>query len=243
LADQKRRRAVFFANASVHAHQADFCSLGHNNMKAKRAKPIQTWGVTPTIDNYDIATNIGHMCVAWACLEFALFRLFRHVSGLPLAVARSVFYSQVTNASRVGLIHATYSPLLTRNYKPTAINRRIKKLLDRLAPLANERNRYVHDPWARRDHGNRIAQFVLKMRGSHGEIRLVRASDIFALTQKIHTAGKRIAKLTDQLSEKFAASRETLLKDRTLTLTYAKKPPPRQRKSRRLRRQPRSSRA
>jgi hypothetical protein len=189
---------------------------------AKREKQKQaSIKVTDRIDNEAVLLKIGEMCVAWAALEYVLFRLFYYMSGLPTPVARSIFYSQNTNRARINLLHATYTPLLTRSYKPMAGVKKIKKYLDSLANLANKRNDYIHDPWAWQDSAPKLAiQMGLKTKGSHGRLRVVRTKDVAALTKRIETAGKRAVKLTLRFSEQFETSRKRLLLDRDLTLLF-----------------------
>jgi len=107
------------------------------------------------------------------------FRLFYFLTGLPTPVARSMFYSQNTNFARFNLLQATYTPLPTRKYRPTVASKKLKKFIDGLDTLANERNSFIHDPWAHCKTDKRgIAQFGLKTKGSHGQIRHVRSNGV-----------------------------------------------------------------
>jgi len=206
-------------------------------VKATRTKNEHPWRVTARIEKNDaLLMQLGHMCVAWASLEYVLFQLFYHLTGLPTSVVRSMFYAQNTSFAKISLLHATYTPLLTKKYRPLAAGRKLKKFLDGLGALANHRNGFIHDVWAHKQIDKRlIAQFVLKTKGAHGQIRRVRARDIVALTKRIETAGRRAIKLTRQLSPQFAASRERLLRDRDLTLLFANSPPPQSRKTKKPR--------
>jgi hypothetical protein len=186
----------------------------------------RAYRVQAEIFNQQILLRIGEMCVAWAALEYVLFRLFYFMSGLPTPVARSLFYSQTTNLGRINLLHATYTPLLTKNYRPLATVKKIKKYLDGLAPLANERNNFIHDPWANLEGDRRkIVQFGLKSKTSHGQIRPMKAREIAALKKKIDRAGRRAVKLTRALAPQFEASRKRLLQDPDITLLWSNRPP------------------
>jgi hypothetical protein len=116
-------------------------------MAIKTAKPdTRKWRVVNDTQSPAINARVGEMCVAWAALEYVLFRFFYFLSGLPTPIARSIFYSQNTSLGRINLLHSTYTPLLTRKNRPLAASVKIKEFLDGLAPLANERNGFVHDP-------------------------------------------------------------------------------------------------
>jgi hypothetical protein len=167
------------------------------------------------------------MCVAWSGLEYVLFQLFHSLTGLPTPVARSVFWSQTTNLGRVNLLRATFGPLLTNLFNPTKENKQLKGLLDGLAPLATERNSYVHDPWALSPPKKRITvQFHLKSQGSHGRLSIVTAPKIAALTRKINTASHRIALFNQKHRQTFPTSRERLLLDPALSLLLRGLPRP-----------------
>jgi hypothetical protein len=80
-------------------------------MKAARTRQESPWRVTARIEKNDaLLTQLGHMCVAWAALEYVLFQLFYRLTGLPTSVVRSIFYAQNTNFAKINLLHATYTP-------------------------------------------------------------------------------------------------------------------------------------
>jgi hypothetical protein len=210
--------AEFFANVAW--NRIDRYPLDYNTM-ARRIKPKSHWRVISSLDRPGLAQAIGEMCVGWAALEFELFRLFYYASGLPTSIARSIFYSQTSNQARINLLHSTYMPLLIRKDKPLAASRKLKRFLDALGPLANKRNRYVHDPYACDDADLRsIVQYNLKQKSAHGQIQLVKTKDITALTRKIETAANRANRLREELIALFEASRKKLLSNRDLTLLW-----------------------
>lgn len=203
--------------------------------------PPERLKVTLKIYNKAILYRLGEMCIAWSCLEYVLFQLFHSLTGLPTSVTRSVFWSQNTNLGRINLLHATYGPLLTTQSKPTTENRQLKRLLDGLAPLATERNAYIHDPWAFSPTKKRTTvQFHLKSRSAHGQLSVVRAPKIAALTRKINTATLRISLFNQKHRQTFPAWREKLLLDPALTLLLRGSPRPQKRKTKTRRDPPQS---
>jgi len=213
-------------------------------MVAKREVKSKRLRLLAEVKSASINTKLGQLCVKWAALEYVLFILFYRLSGLSTPVARSVFYSQSTNLARINLIHSVYPALLTKNYKPLAVIRKIKKALDALAPLATARNRFIHDPWGHIEGDPRqVVQLVLKTKGAHGSLHRVKASEISDLTARIESAGKRIVILAAQLTPLFEASRERLRLDPDLTLSYRPRSPRPKRTPKKRERPPQSSRA
>ena len=45
----------------------------------------------------EFAEALGHLCAAWSSLEFQMMRMFQAVSGAPIAISRTIFYSIKTN--------------------------------------------------------------------------------------------------------------------------------------------------
>jgi hypothetical protein len=68
----------------------------------------------------DLATELGHMCVAWAALEFRMFCLFNRLSDLPVALARASFYSHRSTRDRGDLILTTAKMVLWGSQKREA---------------------------------------------------------------------------------------------------------------------------
>src|ERR1700738_4595895 len=104
---------------------------------------LRDLGFTP-----DIATELGHMCVAWAALEVQMFCLFNRLSDLPVALARASFYSHRSTRDRGDLILATAKMVLQGSQKRTAAYESLRKLLRSINRTASKRNSYIHDPWA-----------------------------------------------------------------------------------------------
>jgi hypothetical protein len=77
----------------------------------------------------DLATELGHMCVAWAALEFRMFCLFNRLSDLPVALARASFYSHRSTRDRGDLILTTAKMVLRGSQKREAAYTTLVKLL------------------------------------------------------------------------------------------------------------------
>jgi hypothetical protein len=52
----------------------------------------------------DIATELGHMCVAWAAVEYRVFAFYVVITGTPIALARASFYSHFNTRGRIELV-------------------------------------------------------------------------------------------------------------------------------------------
>src|SRR5271155_1837481 len=91
-------------------------------------------GFTP-----EIATELGHMCVAWSVLEWRLFCLFCRLSNLPVALARASFYSHFSTRNRGDLILATAGMVLRGSQKRDAALVALEKLLKSVRRTAAKR--------------------------------------------------------------------------------------------------------
>src|SRR6266516_6173069 len=95
----------------------------------------------------EIATELGHMCVAWAAMEFRIFALFSLITKIPMALARATFYSHYNARNRINLLLAVARMILQANGQPLPEMTELEKLLTKISKTANARNKYLHDPW------------------------------------------------------------------------------------------------
>src|SRR5271155_384771 len=176
-------------------------------------------GFTP-----EIATELGHMCVAWALLEWRLFCLFCRLSDLPTALARASFYSHNSTRGRIELVLTTASMVLHGSQKRTAAFVALDKLTKSIRRTATKRNAYIHDPWAA-DPWNpytTVSQLRLSGKGIHGDGERVSQKDIHQLTGQIVTWADKVHDLDDRIAPLLPSSLEKLDRTRSVTLEFAK---------------------
>ena len=175
-------------------------------------------GYTP-----EIAAALGHMCVAWAALEWALFCLFHRLSDQPTALARASFYSHFSTRSRAELVLSAASMVLRGSQKREAAYKALDKLLKRVNRTAKKRNAYIHDPWAMEPIK---PETTCQMRLSGGELEgqgeHVAEKDLFQLTQQIAVWGERIQDFDQRIAPLVPASLEKLDHTRAVSLVFAK---------------------
>src|SRR5215471_1654403 len=83
----------------------------------------------------DIAAELGHMCVAWAAMEFRIFVLFFLITKIPIALARATFYSHYNARNRISLLRAVAGMILQTEGKPLPEMIELDRLLTKLAKL------------------------------------------------------------------------------------------------------------
>ena len=186
-------------------------------------------------DNPSVAAEIGHLTVAWACVEFRLYHLFQVLTGLPPPLARSIYYSQRTTRARLDLVLAVSAIVLRkrvkRNFfknptvlgKPLAVSKKISNLLGAIGNLAGQRNKFVHDPWASYPRSTRCFQLRLSGKELHGDFEPVRIRDIEGLTLKLETKADALVRLIRLLEPRVLPLLNTLELHHELTLVLATK--------------------
>ena len=61
------------------------------------------------------AEQLGHLCVAWANLEWHMYNVYEVLSGSPPSVARAAFYSLESNRGRRDMITGVSAAVLDRS--------------------------------------------------------------------------------------------------------------------------------
>jgi hypothetical protein len=179
---------------------------------------LRDLGFTPVI-----AEELGHMCVAWAALEWRLFCLYARLSDLPGALARASFYSHRSTRNRTDLILATAAMVLRGSQKREAVRSALEARFKRINRTAAKRNAYIHDPWAMvpSDLGS-VCQMRLSGDDVHDEGERVRGRDIAALTDSIVVHTERLHDLDNRIAPLLSASLGKLERTRSITLRFAK---------------------
>ena len=171
----------------------------------------------------DLATELGHMCVAWAALEFRMFCLFNRLSDLPVALARASFYSHRSTRDRGDLILTTAKMVLRGSQKREAAYTTLVKLLRSVNRTASKRNAYIHDPWAMEpDSPETVCQMRLSGSNLHGLGQRVSQKDLSQLTDQIVIWTNQLRSLDDRIAPLLRASLGKLDRTRSVTLAFEK---------------------
>jgi hypothetical protein len=178
---------------------------------------LRDLGFTP-----ELATELGHMCAAWAALEYRLFSLYVIVSNTPTAVARAAFYSHHNTGNRIDLLGRTATMVLRGTPELEAARADLDRLITSIGRTTKKRNAYIHDPWAAdaNDPVNTVSQLRLSGTGVHGEGQPVSHKDISQLTDQIVHWSDRTRDFYDRVSPLLPASHDKLNRTRSVTLAF-----------------------
>lgn len=180
----------------------------------KRPKPVaRDFSLYLGLPNKEFAQQIGQLTVAWAALEFAVFRLFEVMTGLPVPMARSIYYSARTTAARLELVRSVAVIVLRKRqpkkmFRPhmlgdaLALQKRVLRHLGDIGRIAGDRNKFVHDPWVGEYPSRKLYQLRLGGKEIHGHYEPVRLRDVKKLTATIGTKAVALGKLHNVLAPK-----------------------------------------
>jgi hypothetical protein len=176
----------------------------------------------------DIATELGHMCVAWAALEWRMFALYSLLSGAPHEIARATFYSHHNTSNRAVLVQRTAAMVLHGSSELDTVRTELSRLMLSIKRATKKRNAYIHDPWAAdvADPTRTISQFRLSQTDVHGEGARVNRKDISQLTDQIVAWTESLRDFDGRISSLLSASLGGTL-DRMRSVTLAFHPAPR----------------
>jgi hypothetical protein len=184
----------------------------------------------------EIATELGHMCVAWAAVEWRIFAFYVAITGIPVALARATFYSHFNTRGRIELLKAVATMVLRQNGEPMSELTELEDCLRRLGKTANSRNKYIHNPWSAWDEmPTEVFQMDLGGRGIFGEGRSVKMQDLSLLISSIQSQNESLFELYHRVLPLLPALRRKLDRRRNLPLAFARThiPPAIRRKARR----------
>jgi hypothetical protein len=135
----------------------------------------------------DIATKLGHMCVAWAALEWRMFALYSLMSGAPNAIARAMFYSHHNTSNRAILVQHTATMVLHGSSELDTVRTELSRLMLGINRATKKRNAYIRDPWVAdpTNPSQSISQFRLSETDTRGEAARVNRTEISQLTDQI----------------------------------------------------------
>lgn len=196
-------------------------------------------------DNPALANELGHLNVAWAAMELRIFYLFEVLTGLPVPVARAIYYSLRTTRARIELVQAV-APIVLRRRRalpgrppwelgqPLADLKKVSRLLGSIGRMSGERNRLVHDPWIGFETNTRAHQMRLSGKELMGRFEPVRAREIRALSLRIETKISALHRLYDALAPKVLPLLDKLQSHHEIFLESGKKgSPPKKKKAKR----------
>lgn len=184
----------------------------------------------------EIAAELGHMCVAWASVEWRVFAFYVAITGIPVALARATFYSHFNTRGRIELLKAVATIVLRRNDEPIPEIAELEDLLKRLSKTADKRNKYIHNPWSAWDEmPSEVFQMDLGGRGIMGEGRSVKKQDLTQLIASIQDQNETLFTLYHRILPLLPTLQQKLDKQRNLPLVFARThiPPTIRRRARR----------
>ncbi|MCP2207457.1 hypothetical protein [Bradyrhizobium diazoefficiens] len=195
------------------------------------------------LPNKEFAQQLGQLTVAWAALEFAVFRLFEVMTGLPVPMARSIYYSARTTAARLELVRSVAVIVLRKRqpkkmFRPhmlgdaLALQKRVLQHLGDIGRIAGDRNKFVHDPWAGQYPSRRLYQLRLGGKEIYGHYEPVRLRDVKRLTTFIEGKAVALGKLHNVLAPKMPPLHSILELQHELLLVPKKAAPTQQKKKR-----------
>ena len=184
-----------------------------------------------TTQNITITTNLlavpeyaallGHLCAAWANLEWQMYLVFEQMCGAPHAIARSAFYALESNRGKREMVLAVSKTVLEKQADRSVL----EDILRRIGRTAGQRNRYVHDTWC---VASTQKQEVFQLRLSNAESERrdmdeVKTDDLTAATAQIQKLSEELNAFRNRVAGALPALLEKLRARPGLALVYAKK--------------------
>jgi hypothetical protein len=190
--------------------------------RSPRLSALHDLGFAP-----DIATELGHMCVAWAALEWRMFALYDLMSGTSNAIARAAFYSHHNTSNRPLLVQHTAAVVLRGSSELDTVRTELSRLMLRIHGASKQRNAYIRDPWAA-DLANptrTISQVRVGDTDVDSGVARINRDDISQFTDQIVAWTEYLCDFEGRISSLLTTSLDTL--DRTGSVTLAFHPTPR----------------
>jgi hypothetical protein len=180
-------------------------------------------------DHPILAQELGNLNVAWSALEYRVFGLFEILCGLPIPLARSIYFSQRTTRGRIELVLAIAPVILRKRRGKTGLGgttkdvKRVSTMLGNIISMSGARNKYVHDPWTSTAWGRKPYQLRLGGKEIHSDYESVSLTELKRLISKIETKVEALSRLYDYLAPKLVPLHQRLELQHELTLVFAKK--------------------
>lgn len=166
------------------------------------------------------AEHLGHICVAWANVEWHMYLLFELISGSPPAVARSTFYAIDSNRGRREILLGVARLLLDKQSDKSIL----EDILRRIGRTAGQRNKYVHDTWGvASTQKHEIFQMRMSAIGATGTMEQVTIPDMKNTIDHIKKLAEELHDFRNRISSNIPALLEKYRKLPGLGLQYAPK--------------------
>jgi hypothetical protein len=170
----------------------------------------------------EIATELGHMCVAWAAVEFRIFAFFVRLTDIPPPLARATFYSHHNTRARSKLLFGVATMLFSQDSAPMTELAELDSILTAINKTALNRNKYIHDPWGAWDKME-SAVFQVRLGGAEllGRGHRVKKNELEQLTSQIQKHAEVLYELYTRVLPLIPPLREKLAKLQGLDLVFA----------------------
>lgn len=166
------------------------------------------------------AEKLGHLCAAWANLEWLMYLLFQDISGSPVPIAQSIFYAIESNRGRRDILAAVGSLAIERPGDKTELD----DIIRRIGRCATQRNKYVHDTWCvAQTQNNEVLQMRLSAPKSQRNWEEITVKDIDNTTGHIQTLCEELDAFRSKISPSLPSSLQRLREQPGIALRYAKK--------------------
>jgi hypothetical protein len=181
-------------------------------------QPITVTTNLDTVPAY--AEQLGHLCVAWANLEWNMFSIFEIVCGAPPSVARSIFYAIESNRGKRDILLATAIAVLKSGTEFNVLD----DIVRRIGKTAQQRNKYVHDTWCTAETQNREI-FQLRLGNLEGDrdMEEVTLNDLKATSSHIKKLTGELDDYRKRVLPQLPALLEKLRQQPSSGLRFAKK--------------------
>jgi hypothetical protein len=189
----------------------------------------------------EYAKALGELCAEWAMMELKLFGVFASLTGAPLLMSRTIFYSLHTTRARCDVVMALAKSVLGKADETDTehpINT-LDKLLRAINRSATKRNAYIHDTWiAPSAHVEATAQLRLSGAESHGELQETEPRDLVQLGKQARVHADALARWVTAIDDKLPALLEIHRKQQSLALELIRTNTPRKKNQEVRRRRP-----
>jgi hypothetical protein len=180
----------------------------------------------------EYAKALGELCADWAMMELKLFGVFASLTGAPLLMSRTIFYSLHTTRARCDMVMALANAVLGKADESDTDHpvNTLKRLLSAINRSASKRNAYVHDTWiAPHDHEDATAQLRLSGSDSRGQIEETKPRDLAQLANQARVHSDSLARWVTAIDDKLPGLLEIHRKQQSLALELIRTGTPRKR--------------
>jgi hypothetical protein len=143
------------------------------------------------MDNKEIATLFGQLCVAWPHFEDQMISVFRSLLGVQRGdseTARLLFTSIVNQKVRIDLMRV----LLERGRQNKDRGMDYDFILSEFKQLNDLRNKYVHGRWWTHENGDTYLQSDNSVPSFQIRYRKVTARELEAFMQRLNGLWQRV---------------------------------------------------